>query len=173
MRRPKGNHTSRKFQNSFHVTRRQPKYESKMNCLKYYSGCELSQSDGGPFMLSTSSTVAAKLCQILAKFCTFHQQTNTSSVCTLLIYYKYKTWSRSLQKSDRERFAQVAHDKRVMGAIRSGCSWQKSDGSNLRITLSLTKNVWIAWKTDERTPNPDFTLGTFSRNFLLILWENS
>ena len=104
MRRPKGNHTSRKFQNSFHVTRRQPKYESKINCLKYYSGCELSQSDGGPFMLSTSSTVAAKLCQILAKFCTFHQQTNTSSVCTLLIYYKYKTWSRSLQKSDRERF---------------------------------------------------------------------
>ena len=29
---------------------------------------------------------------------------------------------RSLQKSNRERFAQVAHDKRAMGAIRLGCS---------------------------------------------------
>ena len=55
-----------------------------------------------------------------------------------LLFFKEWRASRSLQKSDRERFAQVAHDKRAKGAIRS----------------AAPKNEWIAWTTDERIPYP-------------------
>ena len=51
----------------------------------------------------------------------------------------------NLQKSNPERFAQVAHDKRATGTI---CSFHK------RIGLSLTKNKQFAQKTDEQSPNP-------------------
>ena len=50
---------------------------------------------------------------------------------------------RSLQKRDRERFTQVAHDKRATGAIHE------------RIALLLTKNERIAGKIDEGIPNPE------------------
>ena len=50
----------------------------------------------------------------------------------------------SWQKSLQERFAQVAHDKRVTGAI---CSILQTNPSFAQ------KNEWIAWKTDEQIPN--------------------
>ena len=56
----------------------------------------------------------------------------------------------SLQKSDCEQFAQVAHDKRVTAAI---CSFSRANRS---FALLLTKKEWIARKTDERSPNPGF-----------------
>ena len=60
------------------------------------------------------------------------------------------TWGscscRSLQKSDREQFAQIANDKRATGAIRS---------FHKQIALSPTKNERIARKTNERIPNPE------------------
>ena len=69
-----------------------------------------------------------------------------------IAHFKERPWAicslRSLQKSNRERFAQVARDKRAMGAIHS-LSW-----ANHSLALSLTKNEWIARKTDERSPNP-------------------
>ena len=83
---------------------------------------------------------------------------------------------RSWKKSDHERFAPVAHDKRAMGAIcsfsqvnlsfahkkqanRSPCFLQKSDHErvalfHMQIYLLLTKNEWLARKTNERIPNP-------------------
>ena len=82
----------------------------------------------------------------------------------------------SWKKSDHERFAPVAHDKRAMGAIcsfsqvnlsfahkkqanRSPCFLQKSDHErvalfHMQIYLLLTKNEWLARKTNERIPNP-------------------
>ena len=65
----------------------------------------------------------------------------------------------SLQKSDHEGFAQVAHDKRAMGAI---CFLYKGfvlfhKGIALfheQIALSLTKNEQFAQKTNEQIPNP-------------------
>ena len=53
---------------------------------------------------------------------------------------------RSLQKSDREPFAQVAHDKRVTGAIRS---------------FACKKNERFARKTDEQIPNPVCCLSNY------------
>ena len=51
----------------------------------------------------------------------------------------------SFYKSDRERFAQVAHDKRAMGAIRLVRSWQKSKGSdrmNAVTKLYFLVGIW-------------------------------
>ena len=55
---------------------------------------------------------------------------------------------RSWQKSDREKFTQVAHDKRATGAISS---FQQANRS---FVLLLTKNERIAQKPDERIHNP-------------------
>ena len=56
--------------------------------------------------------------------------------------------SRSVLKSDGERFSQVAHDKRAMGGI---CSISQVNRS---FALLITKNEGFAQKTDERIPNP-------------------
>ena len=74
----------------------------------------------------------------------------------------WATWAfryrHSLQKSDREWFAQVAQEQ--PRAIPSGRSIQKNDGSDslffMNIALTLTKNEWITRKTDEQIPNPDY-----------------
>ena len=55
----------------------------------------------------------------------------------------------SLQKSDRERFDQVAYDKRARGAIHSFSQANRSFAH---------KNERIARKTDEQIPNPAFLL---------------
>ena len=60
-------------------------------------------------------------------------------------------WRCSLLKSDRERFAQVACDKRAAGVIRS------FSRANRFFTLPLTKNERITQKTDEQIPNPAYT----------------
>ena len=65
----------------------------------------------------------------------------------------------SLQKSDHQQFAQVAHDKEQWlaqvahdkRATRAICSFSQVNHS---FALSLTKSEQIAWKTDERIPNP-------------------
>ena len=58
---------------------------------------------------------------------------------TWAIWYRF-----SLKKSNHDRFAQVAHDKR---AIRSGCSWQKIDGSNSFFLMS--KSLFRSQKTSD------------------------
>ena len=66
--------------------------------------------------------------------------------------YKRATWAirsgHSWQKSDHERFAQVAHDhdKRVTGAI-SFFSWANR---------SFAHKKWGNQKTDEQIPNPNY-----------------
>ena len=55
---------------------------------------------------------------------------------------------RSLQKSDNERFAQVAHDKRVTGAIHTFSQ------ANQSFALSLTKKSDSLEKNYEHIPNP-------------------
>ena len=77
-------------------------------------------------------------------FCSFA----LCSFAHLLFALLLKIALRSLQKRNRERFAQVTRDKRATGAIHS-LSW-----ANHSLALSLTKNEWIARKTDERIPNP-------------------
>ena len=65
------------------------------------------------------------------------------------LFTKEQKWAirsgRSWQISDREPYAQVAHDKRGKGTMRSfsraNCSFSH-------------KNEWIALKTDERVHNP-------------------
>ena len=66
---------------------------------------------------------------------------------TPVALYKRATVSscHSLQKSDHEGFAQVAHDKREMGAI---CSFTQAN------RFSLTINEQYAQKTNERSHNP-------------------
>ena len=68
-----------------------------------------------------------------------------------LIFKKEQLWANffrlSLQKSDCEWFAQVAHDKRVTGAIHS------FSRANSSFSLWLTKNERFAQKPNERIPN--------------------
>ena len=64
---------------------------------------------------------------------------------------KPKTWvirsGHSWQKSNRERFNQVAHDKRATGSI---CTFSQAN-----LSLLLTKKEQIVRKTYERISNPD------------------
>ena len=74
----------------------------------------------------------------------------------LSLFTKESLWANrshcSLQKSDRERVAQVAHDKRATGAI---CSFSRANRSFAH------KNDRFAQKTDERIPNPEKFLFRF------------
>ena len=60
----------------------------------------------------------------------------------------------ALQKSNREQFAQVAHDKRATGAIDS--LFFTSELLFHSFALSLKNNEQNAQKTDEQIPNPVF-----------------
>ena len=74
------------------------------------------------------------------------------TICSRSLMTKEQPWvncsHHSLQKSNREGFAQVAHDKRAMAAIRF------FSGANRSFVLLLPKNEQIAQKTDEQSPNP-------------------
>ena len=74
------------------------------------------------------------------------------TICSGSLMTKEQPWvncsHHSLQKSNREGFAQVAHDKRAMAAIHF------FSGANRSFVLLLPKNAQIAQKTDEQIPNP-------------------
>ena len=96
-------------------------------------------------------TVFPLLCPRANRSCCSFLKINGSDLLSML-FTKERPWanrsSRSLQKSDCERFAPVALYKIVTGAI---CSFPKV---NLYFALLLTKNERFARKTKVQIPNP-------------------
>ena len=100
--------------------------------------------------------------------------------------------SDSIQKSDSEQFATLAHYKNWQWAIRLPCSLKRSNRSDWLFFMSESffrskkrvirsknewfaqKNEWFAQKTKARIPNPGFVRRTFClcTNLSLLSWAS-